>query len=117
MATTVPGSLAGPYPRGAFTFDEDDAIDPASGDTADTVVTGATALDAEDGVIDGQPMVVRVEQGSGGSHAWTLSSAFEVPAAVDVTPSTTEGDVDTIGMKWHEGKGKWVVLCFTPGEV
>jgi hypothetical protein len=84
----------------------------------DVDIVELTALDDHelhltDGTRDGQMLTLRITQGTGGTHAWTLDTdnvTYTDVVANLTDVDTTEGSEAVLLLQWHVGRAKWLVV-------
>jgi hypothetical protein len=67
--------------------------------------------------VNGQVILFRVTQGSGGSKTVTLGGSITIPSSASspLPWSTAEGACDYLAIKYHAGRSEWDVVSFVPG--
>ncbi len=71
-------------------------------------------LEAPTGAVDGQRIIVEIEQDATGSRAMTLGSGFSL-GPVNVSLSSDPDAIDLIGLMYREPTSEWLVISFARG--
>ena len=66
--------------------------------------------------VDGQKILIRITQGTGGSFALSYGTAYEFGTGLpSPTLSTAAGSTDCLGFTYDAGRSKWLFLAFVGG--
>lgn len=92
------------------------AVPAGNGSHFRVTLTDDRTLGKPTGLTDGQRLLFEIIQGSGGSHALTLDSAYVLGSEISsVTLSTTEGARDFLGAIYNATTDELYVIALATG--
>lgn len=100
----------------AVTYAESMTLTPTNGKTQAITLTGNPTINVSAAVTTGAELIIQLTQDATGSRTvtWGSNVAFGSDIA-SVTLSTAASKVDFVGLKWHAGKAKWLVVSVARG--